>query len=166
MRAGAQTGPPERRGGFTPPKPQQLAQHFPQLEILDLIGHGGMGAVYKASQRGLDRLVALKILLLDAHSDETLRRRFLREAEVLAMLAHPNIVPIYDIVWEDGMPLFYSMKMVKGRTLEAILDNLRKEDPETLRCYPGDSRPERQGRRRRIFPAARYRGRHAGDHHA
>ena len=76
-----------------------------------------MGSILSAKDQRLKRTVALKVLLLDAHADEMQRRRFLREAEVLAMLAHPNIVPVYDIVWEDGMPLFYAMKMVKGRTL-------------------------------------------------
>jgi len=54
---------------------------------------------------------------------------------VLAKLAHPNIVPIYDIVWEDGMPLFYSMKLVKGRTLQAILNDLRNTAPDVLRHF-------------------------------
>ena len=62
MQAREQTEPLDRPGGFTPPKPHQLAQHFPQLEILDLIGHGGMGAVYRAVQKSLDRTVAIKIL--------------------------------------------------------------------------------------------------------
>lgn len=97
-----------------------------------------MGSILSAKDQRLKRTVALKVLLLDAHADEMQRRRFLREAEVLAMLAHPNIVPVYDIVWEDGMPLFYAMKMVKGRTLEEILHDLRKKDPETLREYSLD----------------------------
>ena len=100
------------------------------------IARGGMGSILTAEDQRLKRTVALKVLLLDAHADETLRRRFLREAEVLALLAHPNIVPIYDIVWEDGMPLFFAMKMVKGRTLQAILNDLREQDPEVLLEYP------------------------------
>ena len=65
---------------FTAPKPSLLSAHFPQLEILDLIGHGGMGAVYKARQRGLDRLVAPKILPPDAATDPTFAERFSRES--------------------------------------------------------------------------------------
>lgn len=102
------------------------------------IACGGMGSILEARDYKLNRSVAIKVMLLDAHADEGLRRRFVREAEVLALLAHPNIVPIYDIVWEDGMPLFYAMKMVKGRTLEAILNDLRTEAPETLRDYSLD----------------------------
>ncbi len=102
------------------------------------IASGGMGSILSAGDTKLKRTVAIKVLLLDAHADATLRRRFLREAEVLAMLAHPNIVPIHDIVWEDGMPLFYSMKLVKGRTLQAILNDLRGGDPASLREYSLD----------------------------
>jgi serine/threonine protein kinase len=100
------------------------------------IASGGMGSILSAGDNKLKRTVAIKVLLQDAHADATLRRRFLREAEVLAMLAHPNIVPIHDIVWEDGLPLFYSMKLVKGRTLQAILNDLRAGDAESLREYP------------------------------
>jgi serine/threonine protein kinase len=100
------------------------------------ISTGGMGSVLEAHDAKLDRTVAIKVMLLEANADARMRARFLREAQVLAKLAHPNIVPIYDIVWEDGMPLFYSMKLVKGRTLQAILNDLRKEDAAALRDYP------------------------------
>ncbi len=102
------------------------------------IARGGMGSVLEAEDTKLRRTVAVKVMLLDASADASARQRFLREAEVLAMLAHPNIVPIYDIVWEDGLPLFYSMKMVKGRNLQAIINDLRERHPEALRDYTLD----------------------------
>ncbi len=102
------------------------------------IARGGMGSVLEAADSKLKRTVAVKIMHLDAAADVSARQRFLREAEVLAQLAHPNIVPIYDIVWEDGLPLFYSMKMVKGRTLQAILNALRDHDPKALGDYTLD----------------------------
>ncbi len=69
---------------------------FPQLEILELIGQGGMGVVFKARQPKLDRLVALKILSESLAADPTFEERFTREARMLAKLSHPNIVAIYD----------------------------------------------------------------------
>ncbi len=83
-------------GHFIPPSPAELAPQFPQLEILDLLGHGGMGAVYKARQPGLDRLVALKILPREVGADPAFAERFTREARALAKLSHPNIVAVYD----------------------------------------------------------------------
>jgi len=81
---------------FTPPDPSELAKSFPQLQILELLGRGGMGAVYKARQVGLDRLVALKILPAEAAADPAFAERFTREARALAKLHHPNIVAVYD----------------------------------------------------------------------
>src|SRR5438132_1232848 len=82
--------------GFNPPPVSELAPMFPQLEILELIGKGGMGAVYKARQKQLDRIVALKILPPGIGKESSFAERFAREAKALAKLNHPNIVTIYD----------------------------------------------------------------------
>jgi serine/threonine protein kinase len=74
------------------PAPEELAPHFPQFEILELLGRGGMGVVYKARQRQLDRIVALKILPPETSGDPAFAERFAREARALARLNHPNIV--------------------------------------------------------------------------
>jgi serine/threonine protein kinase len=81
---------------FVPPTVAELAKGFPQLEILELIGKGGMGAVYKARQPALERLVALKILPSRSGNDPGFAERFSREARALAKLSHPNIVGVYD----------------------------------------------------------------------
>ena len=120
------------------PKAGEPALGIDNYEIGGEIARGGMGSILKAGDTKLKREVAIKIMALDANTDEVMRQRFLREAEVLAMLAHPNIVPIHDIVWEDGAPLFYSMKLVKGQTLQAILHDLAKCRPEVLREYTLD----------------------------
>ncbi len=100
------------------------------------LGRGGMGSVLLADDLKLNRTVAVKVMHLDGDSNPAIRQRFLREARVLAMLSHPNIVPIHDIVWENGQPLFYSMKLVKGRTLAEILQSLRKGEDAAWREYP------------------------------
>jgi hypothetical protein len=82
---------------FVPPTVEEVSKLFPQLEILGLLGKGGMGAVYKARQPALDRFVALKIL--PAHEvapDPSFAERFTREARALARLSHPNIVAVYE----------------------------------------------------------------------
>jgi len=87
---------------FVPPSVEAIARLFPQLEILGLIGRGGMGAVYKARQPGLDRLVALKVLPPRSGSDPGFAERFTREARALAKLNHPNIVGVYDFGQVSG----------------------------------------------------------------
>jgi hypothetical protein len=91
-------------GRFVPPHPAELAPYFPQLEIIELLGQGGMGAVYKARQSGLDRLVALKILPQEIGSDPAFAERFTREARALARLSHPNIVAVYDFGRTSALP--------------------------------------------------------------
>ena len=89
-------GAPPGTPPFTPPTIPDLAKLFPQLEIFELIGKGGMGAVYKARQPALDRFVALKILAPRAGGDLDFAARFTREARALAKLSHPNIVAVHD----------------------------------------------------------------------
>jgi len=100
--------------------------------VEDFIARGGMGAVYRARQEVLEREVAVKVMTGQADSAEV-AERFRREALVLGRLEHPNIVPIYDLGHDEDGHLFYSMKLVKGRTLQTLLNDLRKEQPEALR---------------------------------
>jgi predicted Ser/Thr protein kinase len=105
MKAGFGTASGSEGGGnvgFVPPPVEAIAKLFPQLEVLELIGRGGMGAVYKARQPGLDRVVALKILPPKAGSDPGFAERFTREARALARLSHPNIVGVYDFGQVSG----------------------------------------------------------------
>jgi serine/threonine protein kinase len=76
--------------------PEEIAPHFPQLEIIECLGRGGMGVVYKARQKSLNRLVALKLLAPERANDLQFAARFEKEARALAALNHPNIVAIYD----------------------------------------------------------------------
>lgn len=101
--------------GFAPPSIEELAPHFPHLEIMELLGQGGMGAVYKARQKNLDRLVALKILPHDA-GDRGFAERFTREARTLAKLNHPGIVAIHDF-GTTGDLYWFVMEYVDGVNL-------------------------------------------------
>jgi serine/threonine protein kinase len=94
--AAADTVTDAKQPPFNPPSVAELAPLFPQLEILELIGKGGMGAVYKARQKQLDRIVALKILPPGIGHDAAFAERFTREAKALAKLNHPGIVTLYE----------------------------------------------------------------------
>ncbi|MCB1234604.1 MAG: protein kinase, partial [Verrucomicrobiae bacterium] len=123
-------------GGRTVPEPSPVAED--NYRIGPELARGGMGSIRQAEDRKLKRSVALKIMHSHVGSDPSSQARFVREAEVLALLSHPNIVPVYDIVWENGKPLFYTMKLVKGRTLQQIINDLREKNPATLTEYPLD----------------------------
>ncbi len=101
---------------FAAPSVAQLAPLFPQLEILAPLGQGGMGAVYKARQKNLDRFVALKILSPELAQDPAFAERFSREAKALAKLNHPNIVGVYDFGTAGGF-YFFLMEFVDGMNL-------------------------------------------------
>ncbi len=128
--------------GFVPPSPKMLGGHFTQIEVLELLGQGGMGAVYKARQIKLDRLVALKIVHLESAGDPAFRERFNREARTLARLNHPNIVAVHDFgeaaeasaarESESAPPFYYFvMEYVDGANLRRRMQNAPRP-PETL----------------------------------
>src|SRR5262249_25138676 len=106
---------------FVPPTPAELARHFPQLEILRLVGQGGMGAVYQARQPKLDRHLALKILPPEVPRDPGFTDRFTREARALARLNHPNSLTIYDFGEADGL-YYFTMEYVDGKNVRELLD--------------------------------------------
>ncbi|TWT98052.1 Serine/threonine-protein kinase PknB [Botrimarina colliarenosi] len=111
---------PGRAGGFEPPTVGRLAELFPSLQIIELIGVGGMGAVYKARQPGLDRLVALKILPLEFDHDVKFALRFTREARTLARMSHPNIVSVFEFGNVDDN-YYFLMEFVDGSTLRDVV---------------------------------------------
>ena len=110
--------PPE--SGLEPPSIEELSDKFPHLEILELLGKGGMGAVYKARQPRLDRFVAVKILPSVAAQDPGFTERFTREARAMAKLNHPNIVAIHDI-GQAGELMYFVMEFVDGTNLRQAM---------------------------------------------
>jgi predicted Ser/Thr protein kinase len=98
----------------------RLQELFPELEIKSLLGQGGMGVVYRAKQRQLDRLVALKILRVDIDADPTFAERFLREARAMAKLNHPAIITVFDFGQRDGL-YFFLMELVDGPNLRQVV---------------------------------------------
>jgi len=120
------------------PRIEELAPHFPELEIIECLGRGGMGAVYKARQPKLDRFVALKILSRkrdDGRPDTEFAQRFEREARALARLSHPDIVAVYDF-GEAGGFHFLLMEYVDGLTLRQLLQARKLKPEEALTIVP------------------------------
>jgi serine/threonine-protein kinase len=95
-------------------------RRFGDYELLEELGHGGMGVVYRARQINLNRAVALKMLLLGQFSSEQSIRRFQREARAAAALHHPNIVSIYETGEIEGQH-YFTMEYVEGRSLASLL---------------------------------------------
>jgi predicted Ser/Thr protein kinase len=100
--------------------PQELAPHFPQLEILECLGRGGMGVVYKARQKSLNRLVALKLLAPERAMDPQFSARFAAEAQVLAALNHSHIVAVHDFGQAGGF-YYLLMEYVDGVNLREAM---------------------------------------------
>ena len=107
--------------GWVPPTPAELALLLPQYQIESLIGHGGMGAVYKGFQTTLERAVAIKLLPAEMASDEQFISRFQREARTLARLHHPSIVAVHDFGRTSAGHLYFVMEFVDGMDLRRVL---------------------------------------------
>jgi len=130
------------RGGLGRTNPQSGAD--PNVSVPDAplrggytlvreIARGGMGQIYFGEDPQLKRQVAVKVSRVSYGGEDP---RFSKEAEVLAHLAHPNVVPIYNIGVDAQSRPFYSMKLVKGRTLQAVLNAIRDGDAAALKEYP------------------------------
>lgn len=135
-----QEGAAESGGGseafrFAPPPVGEIAKLFPQLEVLKLIGRGGMGAIYQARQPTLDRMVALKLLPPPAAGSPDFSERFNREARALARLVHPNIVAVHEFGrvrdWH-----YFLMEYVDGANLRQMERAGRLSPREALAIIP------------------------------
>ncbi|MDZ4401673.1 protein kinase [Prosthecobacter sp.] len=127
-------GPVEGPGMISPPRGGQvpdLREILPQYEVLDFIGRGGMGAVYKARQRSLDRVVAVKLLSVhETAGGLDFAARFKVEAQAMARLSHPNIVPVHDFGETGDGQLFYVMEFIEGDDLAKRIEAGGKLPPE------------------------------------
>ncbi len=109
------------------PYPERLGD----FRILDAIGHGGMGVVYRAVQESLQREVALKLIRPDQMYFPGARERFCREVALVARLQHPGIVPVYAVGDEAGVP-YFAMELVRGATLADVIERLADRRPRDL----------------------------------
>ena len=137
LAAGFETAPDDQSGATTReiPPVSQIASHFPQLELLEPLGQGGMGWVYKARQIQLDRLVALKVLPPHVAGDPAFAQRFQREARALARLNHPNIVAIHEI-GQAGPYYYFLMEYVDGANLRQLQRARSFTPEEAIRIVP------------------------------
>ncbi len=103
-----------------------------KYQVLQEIGRGGMGVVYRGHDLSLGRMVAIKVLPEQFNTDDEVIGRFKREARAMAALDHPNIVPVYAIGQERSFHYFV-MKFLEGATVAELLDQMRRADPDVAR---------------------------------
>jgi tRNA A-37 threonylcarbamoyl transferase component Bud32 len=134
MRSALVAGTGSGRGGlrgFDAPDAAELDTLLAGLEIIELVGRGGMGFVYKARQRSLDRLVAVKLFPRDAYEDPSFAERFANEARILANLSHPNIVAAYEF-GESRSYCHLVMELIAGQSLRQRIEAGPMLQPEAL----------------------------------
>ncbi len=127
-------------GGLTtwePPSTAEAAALFPGYEILEIVGRGGMGAVYRSRQLALDRIVAIKLLPLEVSVDRDFAERFKREARTMAKMNHPNIVSVFDFGTTKEGHLFFVMEFVEGTTLHHLIKTTGLKPPQALEIIMG-----------------------------
>lgn len=122
--------------GFIAPEPADLAPLFPGYEIQGLIATGGMGAVYCAVQKSLDRTVALKILPMEFSKDAAFCAGFEAEAKAMARLNHPNLIGVYDFGEVNGM-LYIIMEYVPGKSIYHSAYGQAIDPAEVIRLISG-----------------------------
>lgn len=135
LQSNTQVRQQRRRNDWQPPTVETIAERFPDLDGIQLVGRGGMGAVYRARQKHLDRIVALKILPPQLLEDRTFGERFTREAKAMARLNHPNIVTIHDFGQRDDL-FFFIMEYVDGLTLRQVQARGRISPQQAVAIVP------------------------------
>ena len=125
----------EEKDGPPPLSPEEIAEYFPQFEILECLGRGGMGVVYRAKQKSLNRMVAIKVLAPERDADERFAERFAKEAELLGQMNHPGIVTVYDFGKTRGL-YYLVMEFVDGVNLRDILQEGKLEPERALAIVP------------------------------
>jgi serine/threonine protein kinase len=117
---------------WEPPTVEEAALLFPNYKVVDVLGRGGMGAVYKAVQTALERVVAIKLLPLEISIDRDFADRFVREARTMAKLNHPNIVSVYDFGTTTEGHLYFVMEFVEGTTLHQLIKSTGLKPSQAL----------------------------------
>jgi serine/threonine-protein kinase len=143
-----QPGSPD--AAFSLLSPSALPSPPEGYELIQVLGQGGMGLVYKARQKDADRLVALKLIRADRLTSESDVQRFRNEAEAAAQLDHPHIVPVYEVGARPGH-FFFSMKLIESGGLDAQLDRFRDDPRGAVRLVAQAARAVHHAHQRGIL---------------
>src|SRR5690606_418686 len=125
-----------RPAALAPPDPADLAPHLPDFDILDLLGRGGMGAVYRVRRRSDGAMLALKVVRPPVSAaEDAFVRRFAREAEALTRLRHPHIVAIHGH-GRGGPWCWLLMDLIEGANLREVVATGQLSPAQTLALVP------------------------------